>query len=230
MPYFKSRHDLIGKALGGFSLNGIYRYTDGQPYTPTQPTTLFAGDSSYCDGEFNNSNVGPGIDTCRLILSNKRAPLNTVAYLVQGNGLPNLGYCDYASVATDDAGNTTCTPVDPASSHWIVNNTAEADRLGNPYPGSGRNILRGDSYNVLDASIFKTTEIREGISLQLQLNAYNVLNRAYRGTPLDGLQNYVSGGLPNPFLSSDFNGTGSDYTGSGTPGNRVIQLGGKITF
>jgi hypothetical protein len=235
VPIYKNNNTMMGKLLGGFALNGIYRYTDGQPFTPTQPLTLAAGDTSYCDGTFNNSNVGVGIDTCRLILSNKRAPLNTVAYLVPpalaGSGLPNLGYCDYNSVSFDSDGNpSSCNPVDPTASHWIVNNQAEANVLGNPYPGSGRNILHGDSFNVLDASIFKTTEIREGVSLQLQLNAYNVLNREYRGAPLISIGNYIPGGSPNPFLSSAFNTTSSDYTGSGTPGNRIIQLGGKITF
>ena len=37
--------------------------------------------------------------------------------------------------------------------------------------------------NNLDATLIKTTAIREGISLKLYMNVFNVLNRQFRGTP-----------------------------------------------
>ena len=37
------------------------------------------GDTSFCDGAFNEDVIG--VDTCRLVLSNKKRAVNTVAYL-----------------------------------------------------------------------------------------------------------------------------------------------------
>jgi hypothetical protein len=77
----------------------------------------------------------------------------------------------------------------------------------------GRNTLRGQSYNNLDASIFKTTRLTERINMQLQLNVFNSLNRQYLGTPGAFLG-------ASSFLTTAFN------QGS----NRSVQLGGKIIF
>ena len=55
--------------------------------------------------------------------------------------------------------------------------------MGTPFPGVGRNTLRANRWNNLDASIFKNTRIRERYNLQLQFSAYNVLNHRQLGTP-----------------------------------------------
>jgi hypothetical protein len=168
-----------------------------------------------------------------LILSNKNAPLNTIAYLNPYGG-PNQNtpvYVDYNTDFVDANGVYNAgTPVDPTSSHWIINNQAEALALGNPYAGSGRNILRAQPFNNLDASIYKTTRLSERVTLQLQFNAYNALNHALRSSIGDsadgsytanvGAYNTQVAGQPQAFLSNVY----------GSSNQRFVILGGKIIF
>ena len=81
LPKFAKKNDALGQAVNGFLLSGLYRYRSGQVYTPYQPVYVDynTGDTSFCDGAFNAFVIG--VDTCRLVLSNKKAPVNTVAYL-----------------------------------------------------------------------------------------------------------------------------------------------------
>jgi hypothetical protein len=101
-----------------------------------------------------------------------------------------------------------------------VNNVQTANALGNPYPGVGRNTLRGQTFNNLDSSIFKTTKLSERLTMQLQLNVFNTLNRQYLGTPGAQL------GATN-FLTTAYN---SGLSGTTVGTNRYVQLGGKIIF
>ena len=243
LPDFVKSNGLLARVTNGFSLSGFYRYDSGQPYTPYQPIGLdaYTPDTSYCDGLFNSSSVAVGQDTCRLIRSNKNAPLGTVAYLnpYTGpfvNGSPTLGTPQYVaygsdSLITDANGNiigyNPGTPINPANAHWIVNNMAYAQSVGNPYPGSSRSIETGDSYSELDATIVKKIRVNERVSAQLSMAAYNALNQMYRGAP----QSYVAN--IGVFGSYDYSSPGSV---GGIPGNtaqsgtRFILLGAKVTF
>jgi Carboxypeptidase regulatory-like domain/TonB-dependent Receptor Plug Domain len=222
LPRFVHGNNFMARAANGFMLSGLYRFTSGQVYTPFQPLDLDSlnGDTSFCDGVFNSSSVGPGLDTCRLVLSNKKAPINTVAYL---NPVSNT-YVVYGSDSMDP--NTGAynpgTPVDPASTHWIINNQAYALAVGNPYPGSGRSPLRGPDFSELDATITKTTKLTERVSLQLSMAAYNALNQMYLGP---GNANVAS----SAFTSNAFNLSGTTETGD-VSGNRFVILGGKMIF
>ena len=116
---------LLGRFANGFLLSGIYRYRSGQVYTPYQPIDLDpnTGDTSFCDGAFNQAVTG--IDTCRLVVSNKKAPINSVAYLNAytggqnptpgpNQGAPLPGTPEYVVYGSDGFNNDTrCTP--PAS-------------------------------------------------------------------------------------------------------------------
>ncbi len=121
-----------------------------------------------------------------------------------------------------------CRPVltNPAARNspnsYELNTTAVARALNNPFPGVGRNTLRGQSWNNLDASLFKTTQLNERVALQLQFNAFNVLNRQYLGTPIANMafDEPTAPAPVNPFLSLGYN--------SGSV--RFIQLGGRIIF
>lgn len=230
-PWYQHRSGLKGKLLGGFSLNAIWGYNSGQPYNPVQPLVLPSGDTSYCDGVFNASFVGT--DTCRLIVSNPHAPLNTVAYLTTDPATPNAPPAYYVYGSTGQVSSTGMpipgTLISPSNARWIVDNQLEANRLGNPYPGSGRNILRGQPYNNVDASVFKTVPLRGRLSLQLQLTAYNAFNHDFLGTPIISLGAYSANAPVNPFLSNKYNGSGAVNLQNAV-GNRLIQIGGKIIF
>ena len=229
---------LLSRLTNGFDLYGLYRFNTGQVYTPYQPLTLDSttGDTSFCDGGFNAETVGA--DTCRLVSSNRKAAVNTVAYLnpytgpVVG-GVPSLGNPQYVvynsdSGTYDNNGNLIAynpgTPVDPSTTRWVINNQAYAEAVGNPYPGSARSLLRGNSYSELDASLAKSLQITERIQLQLSMTAYNALNQIYLGTG-DAAVN------ASDFTQTTFNNSGSVPGGTGfISGNRFVVLMGKVIF
>jgi hypothetical protein len=226
---------VLDRIFNGYMLSGIYRYRSGQVYTPYQPITLdgTTGDTSFCDKSFNSAFLNT--DTCRLVLSNKSAPINTVAYLnpytgpiVSGavtTGSPEYVVYNSDSASYDTSGDLISyspgTPVDPTTTHWIINNQAYALMVGNPYPGSGRSLLRGPTFSDLDMTVIKTIPIDERFSLQLSMQVYNVLNQMYLGVgdPFVGASN---------FTSNLENSSGSNS--GDTSGNRFILLGGKVIF
>ena len=201
-PHFKSNHSLIGKALGGFQLNTIYLFNSGQPFTPYQ-----ALEGSFCDTNFNNAFDG-AVDTCRPVLSNPNAPSGSVGF----QGANHLYY--KAGTGTQNIASA----INPTSVRYLYNNVAEALTLGNPYPGIGRNKLRGDSFNNVQASVFKNNKINERFNMQLQVTAFNLMNRGYYGVP-DPLIEDAGGSLPT-FNTVIANG--------GT--NRNVQIGARLLF
>jgi outer membrane receptor protein involved in Fe transport len=228
----------LSRLTNGFDLFGIYRFNSGQVYTPYQSLTLdgITGDTSFCDGGFNAETVGA--DTCRLVSSNRKAPINSLAYLnaYTGpvvNGAPTLGNPEYVVYNTDSAsydmnGNLIAynpgTPVDPNSTRWIINNQAFAQAVGNPYPGWSRSLLRGQTYSELDATIMKSIPITERVQLQLAMSAYNALNQMYLATGVAEVNS-------SAFTSDVFNSSGSVPSGTGfISGNRFILLMGKVVF
>lgn len=230
LPKLISGNGFLARAANGVLFSGLYRYRSGQVYTPTQPLVLDdnTGDSSFCDAAFNADVLGT--DTCRLVLSNKKAPINTVAYLnpyVNGPapyspvaGTPQ--YVVYQSDGFDSSGDyNPGTPIDPANAHWIINNQAYALLVGNPYPGSSRSLLRGQPFSDLDLTIVKTIRINERVSMQLSMAAYNALNQMFLGV-----------GNPN-VAATNFTSNAENSSGSvpgNTSGNRFVILGGKFTF
>lgn len=229
VPNFFKSEGFLKRVANGFQLSGVYRFRSGQAYTPYQPITLDAntGDSSFCDGAFNANVIG--VDTCRLVLSNPKAPINTVAYLnpyVNSSNGPVPGtpkYVVYGSDGFDSNGNyLQGTAVNPASSHWIINNQAYAKSVNNPYPGSARSLLRGQAYSDLDLSVFKTFPINERVHIQLSMAAYNALNQMFLGPG-------------NAFVgASNFTSNAENSSNSFSPatpsGNRFVILGGKVIF
>lgn len=227
-PFFAEQHGIAGRLLGGWQLNTFYTYNSGQPFTPFQSLASFSpyanandplSSTSFCDFGFNANFIGA--DACRPVLSNPKAPLSSVG-LNTGNG-----YVDYALG----------TPVSPSQVHWIYNNGYEALTRGTPFPGVGRNTLRGDTWNDVDASVYKNVRMTERVTAQLQVSAFNVMNRAYYGTP-DGFLDDVllENTGPGPgFLSNLYNGGSSSTFAAGgaqpqSPANRSIQLGAEVRF
>jgi len=92
------------------------------------------------------------------------------------------------------------------------------------FPGmSARNTFRGPGTMSFNANVNKNIKFTERYSLQLRLEAYNVLNHANSYLNLSGA-NDVSA---TPYVSIYKNGT---PLGSATPGNRQLQLAGKFIF
>lgn len=213
IPAPKGHGAFMDALLNGFQINGIWTYDTGQPVTPYfldigqayggSGPYAFPGLSNYCDGNFGASFNGY-VSTCRPVLSNKKAPGNstgiylspdTVAsgYYLQPDGatpvsagyytLPSLVNYVYGYLLGSETTPPALTSTSANSVHWLWNNTDIANAMGNPFPGVGRNTLRANVWNNIDASIFKSTKIRERYNLQLQFSAYNVFNHNQLGTP-----------------------------------------------
>ena len=233
---FKSQSGLVGKLFGGYELATSWAFNNGEPWTPSQnystafmdPNMTTNGGinvSSYCDQTFNQSVVGA--DACRPILSNAAALATSVGvYVVDPNHTftsNGTGYYNYHAVDPNTGALTQ--PIAKNQAHWLWNNQALAQLLGNPFPGTPRNTLRGQSYNNLDAALIKTTNISEGVAIKLYFNAFNVLNRAFYGTPDTSIEDAA--------FQTDQNDRGNYQNGSlnnSVPASRFVQLGGKITF
>lgn len=200
-PWFNKGSNLQSKLLGGYQFNTIYTYNSPQSYTPFQ---LLEG--SYCDSSFASA-FNSSVDTCRPILSNPNAPIGSVGY--------NAGGGVYKDLVT---GST----VSRSSEHWLLNTQAEAQSMGNPYPGVSRNTVVGNSWNNPDVSIYKNTRLTERFNLQLQLMVYDPLNRGYYGAPDPEVEDAGS-------TFANFTGNGGQSFGVGA-GQRNVQLGAKIIF
>ena len=231
-PWLHDQHGVIGRLLGGYTINSFYQYNGGQAFNPLQ-SALTVQSSSVLAAVGANSNINPtmaensfcdagfgawafGGVSCRPVLSNPSAPLNSV-----GINLGPGGYVDYVT------GN----PVSPTSEHWLWNNQYQAIASGNPFPGVGRNTLRGDSFNNLDISVGKNIHLTERVSMLMQVSAFNVLNRAFYGIPDPNVDSPYG---QSDFMTNSFTGAQESGAGGGSYpqglGNRNIQLTGKITF
>lgn len=248
-PWFRNQAGIAGRLLGGYTMNAFYQYNGGQPFNPIQNAltvqspainnilcAAYAPGSSTCTPPSSNPAAAQAItqattsfcdyvwaenfgNPCRPVLSNKGAPMNSI-----GINLGPLGYYDYVT------GSATT----PANEHWTWNNQYASIAANNPFPGVGRNTLRGDTFNNLDLTIGKTIRVTERVSMNIQMSAFNALNRAYYGSPDPNIEDSL---LPvNAFLSSYYGfGTGAESPAAGGafsagPGNRNVQLGGKIVF
>jgi hypothetical protein len=241
LPNLIKTNGVLSRIVNGFTLSSLYRHNSGQPFNALQPLTLdgYTGDAGFCDNTFNSSSVGPDNDTCRLVLSNRKAPMQTVAYLNPYTGSNTTGptvattptWVEYnTDSVTGTGGYNPGTSMSPTSAHWIIDNQAYALSVGNPYPGSGRNILRGDPFSDLDINIFKTVPITERVKVQFQFDGYNVLNQMFRGTGIANVAEYTPGntGPVNPFLSIAYN-VESNVPGDSS-GQRFFIYGAKLLF
>ena len=70
LPFRHQQAGLIGHLLGGWEINGTYRYTSGQPWTVVQNSG-----QGLCDP---TDFTGGTLDTCRPILSSASAAFNSV--------------------------------------------------------------------------------------------------------------------------------------------------------
>jgi hypothetical protein len=229
-PWYRDQQGWLGRLLGGYSFNTFYSYNTGQPFNPYQAITAqspfvnssdASASTSFCDSTFAAAFIGQS--QCRPILSNPRAPLGTVGV--------NTGAGGYINYATGQS-------ISPSSVHWLWNNQYEAIARNNPFPGSPRNTLRGDSFNDVDITVVKNVRLTERLNMQLHVSAFNALNRGYYGTPDPNIEDSLFPafyGIPPGFLNNYYApGGGATYAAGGAfgqgPGNRSIQLGGKIVF
>jgi hypothetical protein len=230
VPFFEKQNGFVGKLLGGFQINGVWTYDTGQPVTPYMVDygqllggsgpNGFPGFSNYCDGNFA-SGFNSSVSNCRPVLSNKKAPINATGIYLSPDTAANVwgiapGYYTLDSAFNYLFGSPDLpTPTTPDAVHYLWNNSDIADLQGNPFVGDGRNNLRANGWDKIDASIYKTIKLHEAYALQLQFSAYNVLNKRLLGTNDPEVDD------TGTFWNPDYNyGTSS----------RQVQLGARFTF
>jgi hypothetical protein len=122
---------------------------------------------------------------------------------------------------------------DPHLSHPTIQNWYNVAAFAQPAAGTfgneRRNSLVGPSLSEVNFSLGKNFSIREGIGLQVRVDAYNILNHPSFGLPNIG---GCTGNNCNPSIS--FNASGAPTTvpsiSSTTVGARQIQLDARISF
>jgi hypothetical protein len=104
---------------------------------------------------------------------------------------------------------------------WFSTSSFAAPAAGT-FGNVGRNFMSGPGMFGLQASLFKTIQIREGWKLELRCESFSLTNTPQFNNPGNTLGNasfgYVTGTV----------GSGSGVNGIG--GGRAFQLGAKLTF
>ncbi|HEY3706702.1 MAG TPA: TonB-dependent receptor [Terracidiphilus sp.] len=213
LPRFGGTSSFANRLLGGWQINPVWRYTSGQPYTVIESA---GADNLLCD-----PTQVSGSTTCRPIINNRHAPIDTVGQCTD----PRAAGCGMVNYYTGQ-------PVAANSVHWIRNDNVSAQYYGTPFAGGGRNQQRGQTINNANLAILKTFKLNDRLSVEMRGTAYNVLNRQYRGVPgadIDGGNFADAGGT---FGNTLFNSSGAGQTNSVFSGidRRRIELGGKIRF
>lgn len=243
LPWKQSQQGILGHLIGGWELSGTHRYQSGVPFTAVQNTNN--GDP-YCDSTFNNNFIASTLDSCRPILSNAKAPLNTSGLYVQNSAtgqifLVNVSSC--GSTGNTILGTAACPNISPSSVHFIVNNTLAVNALcgGNPFACAvGRNVDRSDPRNQVDLSLQKSFKIHERLNLTLRGDAINAFNYQFYGVPGLNVNNKNAAGLacPAPVSAATCTGPSSLVAAPNTFGEtwantgslRNIYLSAHLTF
>ena len=101
LPFGHGQAGLLGHLMGGWQINGTYRYTSGQPYALEQN----AQPGSLCDP----TNFAGGLDACRPILHNAAARFSSVGQCTD----PSATDCGLMSINTG-------APIPLNQAHWTL--------------------------------------------------------------------------------------------------------------
>jgi hypothetical protein len=251
LPFYKSQHGFVGRALGGWAVSAIYSLASGQPYTPSQAGLNCGSGGGACapasntnpfDPAFNGAFVGAD-GALRPFSGNPSAPAQQVG-MYAGDACNYFGVtgtepvCQLAptSLISLNKINATTTPIanyNPAviskSSVRFIANTPIAEQVfGTPFGNVGRNVLSDYHTNIANIAIFKNTNITEKVKIQFHADFINAFNHP----------NYQS---IDPFV--DDAGLFSEFVGFANPlvqnggnlplpsaGNRSIRFGLKLFF
>jgi hypothetical protein len=225
-PKINTEKSLLGKVANGWQANTIWLYNSGQPFTNYD---LYINQSGYTNGNdiktyesYSNAKLssafGSSVDFGRPIRSNPKAPVGTVGLYTTTTNAAGVNSAPFLV----DYG--TGLPTTPSAVQWISNNRYAAQLAGTPFPGSGRNLQRGGTFNNVDFSLMKNTKLTERITFRFEADAYNVLNRAEFGAP----DNFI-GDVGSGYNTQLYQEPSGSNIGFGT-GLRNMEFAGKILF
>jgi hypothetical protein len=188
IPSPKSLSGAAAWVTNGWVLGGIYKATDGVPFTATfgtdgDPQGLNSSDP----WDFPNRLNGPG---CRSLVNpgNPNNYIKTQCFAVPT--APSAAFFSAPRPAGCDPAFGSLNPQDP-NYLWCFNLRGNA----------GRNILIGPGTSSLDFSVFKNNPIRkisENFNVQFRAEFFNILNRANFAVPVvpDNTDIFDSSGAP----------------------------------
>jgi len=236
LPFGKGQNGLLGHVLGGWQINGTYRYSSGQPWTVLQS----AGQGGLCDpANFTGTSQ---LDACRPFLGSASAAFNQVGFFCNGSAQCVDSTKTPLAAGTLVLFNTgcvgsgaPCTPINSSQAHFIINNLEAATVFGTPFSPLGRDTQRGQPISTVNMSVFKNVKITERVTFQFQATAFNLLNHMWLGIPSVNVNNAsASANGVTLFGSRLFNTDGGDtFAGNNTTDGilqRRLQFGGKIIF
>ena len=177
--------------LGGWQLGGVLTGQTGQPFSPINSYGACIDASG--DGILSND---------RPSLGNPSAPLDSVAFVADPRCVSIAPTAQFPTGYKDASGNS----IDPATAHFVQ--VPLGLTPGTPFTSGsntfiagnvGRNTLIGSRIVNLDFSVMKNFHLREGKTLQLRLEAYDLLNKANPGMPIGNV--FSAGAQAAPALA-----------------------------
>jgi len=201
IPLFRGRKDFIGKALGGFQINGILTLHTGFPWTPQQGCCFFDR-----PGDFANDANGDG----------KGNDFPTQYF---GGAIENPSNQDFINGIFPNGGRAAFGVIEDCNDFPVRCVTT----LVRGPAGIGRNSFRGPNYRSLDLSVVKQTGLPsflgEGANFEVRANFFNVLN-------LLNLPSFQTGGRSN----TDFTNRGDFGRALFGLAGRVVELQARFSF
>jgi outer membrane receptor protein involved in Fe transport len=230
VPFYKDQKGWLGHIAGGWQVNTTWVIASGLRYTPRQ---TFNGDlnalgfgNSYTDileGDVLKPFVGSlSADPTQvgifggdiILLNNDRWAID--ASKVKLNQLYSLNELNLNNVLV---------PTTKNAVRLIANMPFAAMNFGSPFGDAARNAFVGPRLNQMNAGIFKNIRLKERLTLQLRLEAFNALNHPNPGYGL------VSGET-NTIADNFIDDAGSTFNRNDQIqlARRVVQLGVRILF
>jgi outer membrane receptor protein involved in Fe transport len=226
VPLFRQQEGVLGRALGGWQVNGVYYLASGRRFTPFQFCNLACQPISYDDTAFNASFFGA--DALRPFVGNPNAPRDTV-------GISQIDAAFLFGVPVTDANgfysmndlnrDGTIRSVSKNDVKLIYNGIGAARIFGTPFGDVGRGSEAGPILNSGNLGIFKHIRIKENVRLRFSMDVFNVFNHKNPGVGFN-----AGGSLPDQFIED----AGTDdgyYDFDGIAGaRRAFQFGLKLIF
>jgi hypothetical protein len=229
LPVHKEQRGFIGKALGGWQLNGTFFVASGQRFTPSQVgNSFFVGaGSTYMDRAWERGFLG--LDTLRPFYGNPNAPRASVgitqldAALIFGVGVadPNGFYS-----LTELANNGKVVTVGKDDVRYIYNGPGAARIFGTPYGDVIRGAEQGPRLNNLSLGMAKNTRITETLRLQFRADMFNALNHPNPGV------GFIAGGRTGNIFVEGVPAAGVAFNDNGeiSFARRAMQFSLKLIF
>ena len=209
LPWMKTRYDLLGQIVGGWSISGVGTFASGLPFT------VLSGYDENFDGVGGDLPVIVNPKILGTSIDKGRPQASCPSALVAGRCLDSQSQLQL-----------------PASA-FLPFNLSSGDQFpiapGQDFPGgvARRNSFFQQGQKNIDGALAKSFRIRERASLQLRMELYNVFNRVTFAMPSARTVNSTT---PLGRITGDINLSG--YVNAARPATsaRQGQFAIRLTF